>query len=64
MLMIRTINTANTRLTVFIKAIDEAEDKTTVYTEAVEGVYTEEINDMEETREQDSRKRDIISAIN
>ncbi len=62
--MIRTINTASIRLTIYIKAADEGKDEATVYTEAVEGVYTEEINDMEETREQDFNRRDTISAIN
>ena len=64
MLMIRTINIASIGLTVPIEAADKGEDETIVYIEAVEGVYTEKINDMEETREQDSRRRDIISAIN
>ena len=49
--MIRTINIASIRLTVYIKAVDEGEDKATVYIEAIEGVYTKEINDIEETRE-------------
>ena len=30
----------------------------------MEGVHTEEINNMEEIREQDSHRRDAISAIN
>ena len=51
MLMTRTINTANIKLTAPIKAADEGEDETTIYIEAVEGVYTKEINNMEETRE-------------
>ena len=51
MLMTRTINTANTRLTAPIEAADEAKDKTTIYTEAVEGEHTEEINNIEETKE-------------
>ena len=62
--MIRTINTASTGLTVPIEAVDKAKDKTTVYIKAIEGVYTKEINNTEETREQDSRKRDVISVIN
>jgi hypothetical protein len=62
--MIRTINTASTGLTVPIEAADEAEDETTVYTEAVEGEYTKKINNMEKTKEQDFCKRDIISTIN
>ena len=44
-LMIRTINTASTKLTALIEAADKGENKTTIYIEAVEGVYTEEIND-------------------
>ena len=64
MLMMRTINTANIGLTAPIEAADEGEDKTTIYIEAVEGVYTEEINNTEKTREQDSHRRDIISVIN
>ena len=47
-----------------MEAADEGEDKTTVYTKAVEGVHTEEINNIEETREQSSCKRDAISIIN
>ena len=42
---------ASIGLTVYIEAVDEGEDEVTVYIEAVEGIYTEEINDMEETRE-------------
>ena len=62
--MMRTINTASIRLTVYIEATDKGEDKATIYTEAVKGVYTKEINNMEETREQDFSRRDTISAIN
>ena len=62
--MIRTTNTASIGLTAPIEAIDKGEDKTTVYIKAVEGVYTEEINNIEETREQGSRRRNAISAIN
>ena len=47
-----------------MEAIDKGKDKTTVYIKAVEGVYTKEINNMEETREQDSYKKNTISAIN
>ena len=43
-----------------MEAIDKGKNKTTVYIKAVEGVYTKEINNMEETREQDSRRRDAI----
>ena len=49
--MMRTINTASTRLTALIETVDEAKDETTVYTEAVEGEHTKEINNMEETKE-------------
>ena len=62
--MTRTINTASVRLTVPMEAADEGEDKTTIYIKAVEGVYTEEINNIKETKKQDSRKRDTISATN
>ena len=64
MLIMRTMNIANIRLTAPIKAADKGEDKTTVYTEAVEGIYTEEINNIEETKKQDFHKRDAISATN
>ena len=64
MLMIRTINTASIKLTAPIEAVDEGKDKTTVYIEAVKGVYTKKINNIKETREQGSRRRDTISAIN
>ena len=49
--MMRTINIASIRLTIYIEAADEGKDEATVYIEAVEGVYTKEINDIEETRE-------------
>ena len=55
---------ASIRLTVPIEAADEAKNETTIYIEAVEGEYTKEINDTEETREQDFRRRDAISIIN
>ena len=64
MLMTRTTNTASIGLTVYMEAADEGEDAATVYIEAVEGAYTEEINNMEETREQDFNRRDAMSAIN
>ena len=51
MLIIRTINTASIRPTVPIKAADKAKNETTIYIEAVEGEYTKEINNTEETRE-------------
>ena len=63
-IMTRIINTASIKLTVFIEAADKGKDKTTVYIEAVEGAYTKETNNIEETREQDSRKKKAISAIN
>ena len=62
--MIRTINMASIRLTIFIEAADKGKDKTTVYIEAVEGIYTEETSNIEETREQDSCKRNAMSATN
>ena len=62
--MIRTINTASIRLTVYMEAVDKGEDEATVYIEAEEGVYIEEINDIEETREQDFSRRDAMFAIN
>jgi hypothetical protein len=62
--MTRTINIASIGLTAPIEATDKGKDKTTVYTKAVEGVYTEEINNIEEIREQNSHKRDTISVIN
>ncbi len=49
--MIRTINIASIRLTVYIEAADKGKDKAIVYIEAKEGAYTEEINDIKETRE-------------
>ena len=64
MLIIRTINTASTRLTAPIEAADKAEDKTTIHIKAVEGEHTKEINNIEETKEQDFHRRDTISTIN
>ena len=55
---------ANIRLIIPIKAVDESEDKTIIDIKAVEGVYTEEINNIKETREQDSCRRDTISVTN
>ena len=52
------------RLTTPIEAINKSKDKTTIYIKAVEGVHIEKINNIEETREQDSCKRDAISIIN
>ena len=62
--MTRTINMVSIKLTIPIEAADKGEDKTTIYIEAVEGVYTKKINNIEETREQDSRRRNTISVIN
>jgi hypothetical protein len=62
--MTRTINIASIKLTVPIEAVDKGEDKTTIYIEAVEGVYTKKTNNMEETREQNFSRRDTISIIN
>jgi hypothetical protein len=64
MLMIRTINITRIGLTASIEAVDESKDKTTIYIKAVEGVYIEEINNIEETKEQDFCRKDAISAIN
>ena len=62
--MIRIINIASIKLTAPIEAVDESEDKTTIYIEAVEGVYTKEINNIKKTKEQDFYRRDAISIIN
>ena len=62
--MTRTINTASIKLTTPIEAADKGKDKTTIYIEAVEGVYIKEINNIKKTREQDSHRRDTISATN
>ena len=64
MLIIKTINTASTKLTTPIEAVDKAKDKTTIHTKTVEGEYTEEINNIKETKEQDFYKRDTISITN
>jgi len=42
---------ASIGLIIYIEAVDKGEDKATIYIEAVEGVYTKEINNIEETRE-------------
>ena len=55
---------ASIRLTAPIEAMDEGKNETTIYIEAMEGVYTKKINNIEETKEQDSHKRDTISVIN
>ena len=55
---------ASTRLTAPMEAVDEVKNKTTIYIKAVEGVYTEEINNTKETKEQDFYRRDTISTIN
>ena len=62
--MMRTINTASIGLIIFIKAADKNKDKTTIYTYPVEGVYTKEINNTEEIKKQDSRRKNTISVIN
>ena len=62
--MMRTTNTANIRLITSMEATDKGKDKTIIYIKAVEGAHTKKINNMEETREQDSYKRDTISVIN
>jgi hypothetical protein len=48
---------ASIRLTIHIEAVDKVEDKALVYIEAVEEVYTREIN------KQDFSKRDTMSII-
>ena len=60
----RTTNTASIGLTVLIEAADKGKDKTTIYIKAVKGAHTQETNNMEETREQDSYKRNAMSVIN
>ena len=62
--MIKTTIMASIGLTAYMEAADKGEDKATVYIEAVEVAHTKEINDIEETREQDSCRRDAISVIN
>ena len=62
--MIKTTNTASIGLTIFIEAAEKGKDKTTIYIEAVEGAYIKEINNIEETREQDSCKRNAMSTTN
>ena len=62
--MTRTINTASTGLITPIEAADKAKDETTIYTKAVEGEHTKEINNIEEIKEQDFYRRDIMSVIN
>ena len=47
----KTTNTASIRLTAHIEAVDKVEDKASVYIEAVEELYTKEINVIEDTRE-------------
>jgi hypothetical protein len=55
---------ASIRLTVLIEAADKGKDETTVYIKAIEGAYTEKLNNMEEIRKQDFSRRNIISTIN
>ena len=45
------MNIASIKLTVPMEAADEGENETTVYIEAVEGVYIKEINNIEKTKE-------------
>ena len=63
-LMTRPINTASIKLTAPIEAADKGENKTTIHIKAVDGAYTKKINNTEETREQDSRRKNTISVIN
>ena len=58
--MMRTINIASIRLTIPIEAVDKSKDKTTIYIKAVEGVYTKEIDNTKEIREQDFRKKKML----
>ena len=51
MLMMRTINIANIRLTAPIEAADKSKNKTTIHIKAMEGVYTKKINNIKKTRE-------------
>ena len=63
MLMMTSTNTASIGLTVHTEAEDEAEDEASVHiTEGGEETHTEEVNVMEETREQDFSRRDAMSA--
>ena len=64
MLMTKTINMASIGLTAPMEAADKSENETTVYTEAIKGAHTEEINNIEKTRKQDSCRRDAMSVIN
>ena len=61
--MTKNTNTASIGLTIHIEAVDEVEDKASVYIEAVEETHTIGINVIEETREQDFSKRDVMSII-
>jgi hypothetical protein len=54
------MNTASIRLTTHIEAVDKAEDKALVYTEAVEEAHTKGINVIEDTREQDFSRRNTM----
>ena len=47
--MIRIIKIASIGLTTPIEATDKGKDKITIYIEAVEGVYTEKINNTVKT---------------
>jgi hypothetical protein len=46
-------NTVSIGLTAYIEAADEVEDEASAHIEAVEEVYTREINVIEEIRERD-----------
>jgi hypothetical protein len=51
MLMTKITNTASIGLTAPMEAVNKSEDETTVYTKAVEGAYTKELNNIEEIKE-------------
>ena len=60
MLMTTSTNTASIGLTVHTEAAGEAEDEASVHIiEGGEETHTEEVNVMEETREQDFSRRDV-----
>ena len=51
---------ASIKLTAPIKAADKSKNETTIYIKAVEGVYTKEIDNTKEIREQDFRKKKML----
>jgi hypothetical protein len=55
-------NTASIGLTAHTEAADEAEGEASVHTEGGEEAQTEEVNVMEEPREQDFNRRYAMSA--